>query len=115
MDFCLHLLNTIVYHYKDINGNYKTYSMPANEYTNAFDMINRANQAEFENMMKSENTENYKDFFLQPTTDNPENLIIPNPYTPKPNKFNSEISDEEFNKFFEEDLSNENEDNPKSI
>ena len=44
--------------------------MPANEYTNAFDMINRANQAEFENMMKSENTENYKDFFLQPTTDN---------------------------------------------
>ena len=103
----LRRLNTIVYHYKDINGNYKTYSMPANEYTNAFDMINRANQAEFENMMKSENTENYKDFFLQPTTDNPENLIIPNPYTPKPNKFNSEISDEEFNKFFEEDLSND--------
>ena len=37
----LRRLNLIVYHYKE-NGEYKTFSMPANEYVDCYDMIQRA-------------------------------------------------------------------------
>ena len=111
----LRRLDTIVYHYKDINGNYKTYSMPANEYINAFDMIKRANKVEYQNMIKSINLENAEDFSLQPITDNAENFLDPNAYISKQPDFKDTISDEDFNKLFERDLSNKNENYSKSI
>ena len=38
----LRRLNTIVYHFKDNAGNYRTFTMPASEYINEFDMKKKA-------------------------------------------------------------------------
>lgn len=44
----LRRLNLIVYHYINSDGEYKTFKMPANQYTSSFEMIEKARQRELE-------------------------------------------------------------------
>lgn len=41
-------LNLIVYHYVNSDGEYKTFEMPANQYTSSFEMIEKVRQRELE-------------------------------------------------------------------
>lgn len=88
----LRRLDTIVYHYKDFDGNFKTYSMPASEYINSFDMIKRAYKAEAENIKAALDSENTELFHLTPINQKPTT----------PNNTSNIISDDNFNKMMED-------------
>lgn len=51
----LRRLNLIVYHYVNSNGEYKTFELPANQYTSSFEMIAKARQQEIETNPDSHN------------------------------------------------------------
>ena len=71
----LRRLNTIVYHFKDKNNNFRTFTMPASEYVNEFDIKKKASIYEkntpYDKNAKDNTIESLKKLFEGVNNNNP--------------------------------------------